>query len=56
MNKMSIDVIVKNHKGDIIKTLLALRLHIKQKLTALMGAIFAKELEHQNVELEGDSN
>jgi hypothetical protein len=50
---MSIEVIVRDHEGDILTTLLAHRQCIAT--AALRATIFVMELGHQHVELEGDA-
>jgi hypothetical protein len=53
---MSIGVIVRDHEGDILTTLLAHRQCIIDPTTAALRAtIFAMELGHQHVELEDDA-
>jgi hypothetical protein len=58
--KMGIRVIVRDHEGEVFATFLAIRQHIinpatTEATTALRTTFFARELEHQQVELEGDA-
>jgi len=54
--KMGIGVIVRDHKGEVLATLLAPQQHIIDPTSAALRAtFFALELGYQQVELEGDA-
>jgi hypothetical protein len=53
-------VIVRDHEGEVLVTLLAPRQHIidpvmPEAMTTLRATFFARELRHQHIELEGEA-